>query len=353
MIRIDTDNKFDRCTTCILSSSFPNIEFDKNGVCNVCRDKMFFASEKKSVVVSKEKIEKLLLSEKKNSGYDAVMCYSGGKDSTYTLMLAVQKYKLKVLSFTLDNGYLAPEAFENINRVVDKLGVDQITLRPSVKFFRSVIKASALKQIYTPKTLVRISSGCNSCISLVNMMALRLAIEKKIPFILAGFTLGQIPAKSIIYKNHYRFFQDSREPVLKKLRKYVGPEIDNHYCLDEEVLSQIKSYPSNINLLCLENVSEMGIIQTIEPIGWKNPEGIDGCSSNCILNVFNNYVHNKRFGYSPYELELSHLIRQGLLTREDALKKIYDQPLDHLSSIMSDLEISDEDLENLQTEVIE
>lgn len=70
---------------------------------------------------AKDKIDKLLSEKHGSAEYDAVMCYSGGKDSTYTLMLAVKKYGLKVLSFTLDNGFISPVAFDNINRVTDAL----------------------------------------------------------------------------------------------------------------------------------------------------------------------------------------------------------------------------------------
>lgn len=336
-----TLKKNNRCVKCILSSSFPKIKFDKNGVCNFCRDKMFFVAEDSAISKAKGRIEKLIQSSKGNSEYDAIMCYSGGKDSTYTLKIAVEKYGLKILSFTLDNGFISQTAFENINKVVDSLGVDQITIRPSVKFFRSVIKASALNEVYRPQTLARISSGCNSCISLVNITALKLAIEKETPFIIAGFTLGQIPSNAMFYRNNYKFFQESREPVLKKLRKYVGDIVDDYYCVRDSLLNRVKSYPYNINLLCIENISEDEIVKQIEPLGWTRPSDVDGCSSNCRLNIFNNYIHQKTFGYSPYELELSHLIRKGQLTRKEALYKINDQPENQLKGIMDELGISE------------
>lgn len=333
-----------RCVTCVLSESFPGINFDENGVCGFCRDEMLFTSEEKVIERSREKINNLIATSKGKSQYDAIICYSGGKDSTYTLMLAVEKYGMKVLSFTLDNGFLSNGAIENINRVVDSLGVDHITIRPSGKFFKSVITASAMNEIYTPKTLTRISSGCNSCISLVNITALKLAIEKESPFIIAGFTLGQIPANGVMYKNNYRFLQESREPALNKLRDHVGASVDDYYCISDSLLERVTSYPYNVNLLCLEDISEEEIIEKVETLGWEKPHDVDGCSSNCRLNTFNNYIHQKKFGYSPYELELSHLIRKGQLSREAALEKIDDQPVTQLRSVIKDLGIDETDL---------
>lgn len=338
-------NSFDRCTKCVISSKFPRIEFDENGVCNFCRDEIFFIAEDKRIVEAKKQVEELFAAKRGKSEYDAIVCYSGGKDSTYTLMLAVQKYKLKVLSFTMDNGFISPVAFQNINRVVSRLGIDHITFRPSAKFMRPLYKISSLQPIYNPKTLMRISSNCNSCISIVNITALKYAIEKKTPFILAGFTLGQIPSNTIIYKNNYRFFQESREPSLNKLREHLGNEVDSYFCIKDALLDQIDDYPFNINLLCLEDISEAEIIEKVKSIGWVPPKDVDGCSSNCQLNTFNNYVHQKKYGYNPYELELSHLIRKGMLSREEALVKLNDQPEETLNSVMEQLEIDRNSIE--------
>lgn len=341
-----SNNKSRRCSRCVLSGAFPGIKFDADGVCNFCRDEKRVTGED-VITRSKAKVQNLILRRMDNSGYDAIMCYSGGKDSTYTLMLAVRKYGLKVLSFTLDNGFLSQGAQDNINRVVDSLGVDQITVRPSAKFFRSVITASVLNDIYSDRTLTRISSGCHSCISLVNITAMKFAIEKEIPFILSGFTLGQIPANGVVYKSNYRFLQKSRESVLNNLRGHVGESVDDYYCISDSVIDQVKSYPYSINLLCIEDMTEEGIVKAIEPLGWKRPGDVDGCSSNCRLNTFNNYMHQRKFGYSPYELELSHLVRKKQLTREDALDKIHDQPEDQLLSVMKELGIKHETIDSL------
>jgi hypothetical protein len=277
---------------------------------------------------------------KRHQPYDAIVCNSGGKDSSYTLALAVQKYGLRVLSFTLDNGFLAPVAFENIRRVTDALGVEQLTYRPSMSFFRKVIRATATLPVYREQTLTRISAGCNACISLVNMMALRIAIEKNIPCILAGFTLGQIPANAIVFRNHFRFLADSRKESLARLTEAVGEEVDAYYNLPDALLDRVESYPHNINLLCLEALTEEAIVERVSRLGWRKPEGVDGCSSNCELNTFNNYVHERRFGFSPYELELSILIRKGLMSRTEALAKIGDNPIERLTELAAGLGFS-------------
>jgi len=333
-----------RCSKCILSENFPKIKFDDNGICNFCNDKMFFSTEKKQIKEAEIAINKMFDEARGGREYDAIVCYSGGKDSTYTLQLAVEKYKLKILSFTLDNGFISPVAFRNIEKVVSKLGVDHVTYRPSYKFMKKLFRVSSTFSIYNSKTLTRISANCNSCISIVNITALKYAIEKKVPFILAGFTLGQIPANTIYYKNNYEFFKESRQVVLNKLKNELGDDVSRYMEIDDSLLSEKKAYPHNINLLCLEDITEEEIIERIKPLGWVQPKDVDGCSTNCQINSFNNYVHVKKFGYSPYELELSHLIRKNLLTREEALNKLNDQPQDQIDHAMKELKINKESL---------
>lgn len=337
-----------RCTRCILSENFPRIKFDDKGICNFCNDELLHTTGSEQIEAARIEINKLFEKVRGKSEYDAIFCYSGGKDSTYTLKLAVEKYKLKVLSFTLDNGFISPTAFKNIEKVVSILGIDQIIFRPSYKFMTGLFRISTLETIYNPKTLIRISANCNSCISIVNITALKYAHEKEIPFILAGFTLGQIPSNTIYYKNNYEFFRESRKHVLDKFKAELGDDVARYMEISDSLLKRSSCTPYNINLLALENITENEIIEQILPLGWVKPKDVDGCSTNCMINAFNNYVHEKKHGYSPYELELSHLIRKKLLSRKEALEKLYDQPQAQINHAFNELNIDREQINNQQ-----
>ncbi|MBN1602873.1 MAG: phosphoadenosine phosphosulfate reductase family protein [Chitinispirillaceae bacterium] len=336
-----------RCTHCILSEHFPGVSYDSEGVCSFCRDKSFLQTEENAIQKAQEQVDELLKTVKAQSNtYDAVMLYSGGKDSTYTLYQAVKKYGLKVLSFTLDNGYIPNQTFDNIVKITDKLGVDNLIFRPSKENMKAIVKASALYPIYNKRTMVRISSVCNSCISMVNTQALRIALEKNISIILAGFTLGQIPVNSIIYKNNYTFLEESRAKSNSLLRKYTGEWLDTYYNLPTSLVKNTVEWPTMVNLLCLEKLSEEEIVAAISTLGWTAPKNVDGCSSNCQLNTFNNVIHEKVYGYNPYELELSHMIRKGLIDRETAISKVETMDPELFKSIADDLQISEDEIGN-------
>lgn len=327
-----------RCAKCVLSENFPRIKFDEDGICNFCNDELLHSTNAGHIEQATKDITRLFDEIKGKSEYDALLCYSGGKDSTYTLKLAVEKYNLKVLSFTLDNGFISPTAFKNITKVVTRLGVDHITYRPSFKFMKEMFRVSSMEEIYNTRTMIRISANCNSCISIVNITAQKLAMEKSIPVILAGFTLGQIPSNTILFKNNYEFFRENRKVIHEKFRNLIGDDVKRYMEIPDSLIQRSGS-TYNVNLLAIENITENGIVENIVPLGWEKPKDVDGCSTNCLINAFNNYIHERKYGYSPYELELSHLIRKNLLSRQEALEKLYDQPEEQIEGIFSELGI--------------
>lgn len=332
----------------MLSANFPRIRFDDNGICNFCNDELLHSTLPGQIENARKDVLRIFDEIRGKAQYDAILCYSGGKDSTYTLKLAVEKFRLKVLSFTLDNGFISPAAFRNIENVVNNLGVDHITYRPSYKFMKGLFRFSTLTEVYNPRTLTRISANCNSCISIVNITALKWAMEKDIPLILAGFTLGQIPVNTIAYQNNYEFLKESRRSVIEKLRSSLGSDVEKYLEIPESLLKKSTVAPYNVNLLTLESSTEEEIIKQIEPLGWVKPGNLDGCSTNCRINSFNNYVHEKRFGFSPYELELSHLIRKNLMSRDEALDKLYDQPQNQVDAVFVELGIDMEELSKIR-----
>ncbi len=75
------------------TSKFPGISFDEQGVCNYCRS---YKPETASDEVKRKYEDKFLelVGEHRNpTGYDVLMAYSGGKDSTYTLDHFRQRYR--------------------------------------------------------------------------------------------------------------------------------------------------------------------------------------------------------------------------------------------------------------------
>ena len=118
---------------------------------------------------------------------------------------------------------------------------------------------------------------------------------------------------------------------MDRLKKYLGSDVVKYMEISDSLINKAANSSYNVNLITLEEISENKIIENLLPLGWEKPGDVDGCSSNCVINAFNNYVHELQFGYSPYELELSYLIRKKPLSREEALEKLLDQSYDQIS----------------------
>jgi N-acetyl sugar amidotransferase len=114
------------CSRCILGDTFPNIYFDKDGVCNHCH-RYDQRCSKYSVNPENQKKLRSLVEMVKSRGrgleYDCIQGVSGGRDSTYTLYL-LKQWGLNPLAVHVDNRMDSSIAVENIKNACRKLDVD-------------------------------------------------------------------------------------------------------------------------------------------------------------------------------------------------------------------------------------
>ena len=298
---------------------------DHSGVCNYCRSFKGVTKLNEQREAYREKF-KLLLSSRvcHNPGpYDIIVAYSGGKDSTFALHVFRNEYNLRILALTFDHGFVSPFAMENIRRVVETLGVDHIMFKPDFQLMKSVFRYSLENEFHPGKALERASSICNSCMGIVKFLILRMAIEKDIPLIGYGWSPGQAPLQSAILKNSFAFAAKAQQLFLGPLERALGPKV-KAYFLDERHSAGVyqKELPYNVNIMAFLRYNEREIYDRIERLGWEAPLDTDPNSTNCLLNAFASEAHIRRHGYHPYAMELAELVREGILSREDALERL-------------------------------
>ena len=311
-----------RCRVCVLPETFPGITFDAKGVCNYCRKFRGPENLARKKERARERFEKLLQEHKaRSSGYDALMCYSGGKDSSYTLAILRRDYGLDVLAVTFDNGFLPKQTLRNIRCVTDELGMDHILYRPNFRMMKRIFSACAGEDIYPPQTLMRASTICTSCMAIVKFSALRMALEKDIPFLVFGWSPGQIPVASAVMKNNPAIIKVMQKASFDPLYGLAGEEI-RPYFLEEKHFGGRYDYPYNVSPLVFLDYDEEEILKEVSRLGWERPQDIDANTSNCELNSFANVTHKEKHRFHPYVFEMAKLVREGYLTREEALAKI-------------------------------
>lgn len=320
------------CKICTLPSSVPSSRIDETGICIYCRDfkgKEELERKRREYEGRFQELINQYKSQKSGANnYDILAAYSGGKDSSFTLDLLKNRYHLRVLAITFDHGFVSPYAFQNIKKVTEALGIDHLTFKPNFNVIKKVFKYSIENEFHPPKALERASSLCNSCMGLVKFVTLKIAIEKDVPFIAYGWSPGQAPLQSAITKNHPSFIKKAQDLFLRPLLKAVGPELQSYF-LDESYLLEKEEnhFPYNINPLAFLRYDEKEIYSRIHELGWRPPKDTDPNSTNCLLNAFANQVHIEKYHYNPYAMEMAELVREGILTKEEALRRTH-EPMD-------------------------
>jgi tRNA(Ile)-lysidine synthase TilS/MesJ len=317
------------CNNCVLPETFPAIRFTAEGICQYCLDHDVAGHNE---VLRQKYLDKFhALLDKVNTGnaYDAVMAYSGGKDSSYTLKMLKEVYKLEVLAVTFDHGFVSPQALSNIQAVTQALGVDHVMFAPRRDVLYHAFRQSMTTNIYSLKGLQRASSICNTCMNLVKSFLLKTAVEKGIPLIAYGWSPGQAPVQSAVIKLNSSMIEQAQKALVKGLGVIMGDGLkpfvlqDHHFHLlaAGDGTNELSGF-YNVHPLAFLAYDEEKIVGEIESLGWRAPQDTDANSTNCLLNGFANQVHLEQYGFHPYAFEIANLVRDGFMSREAGLAKL-------------------------------
>lgn len=119
------------CSNCVMDTSDSQIVFDAAGVCDHClgfkRDVLpNWYPDEKGAAMFREMVGRIKASGN-GKPFDCILGMSGGLDSSYLLHLAVSEFGLRPLVFHVDGGWNTDLAVNNIQVLVDKLGLDLFT----------------------------------------------------------------------------------------------------------------------------------------------------------------------------------------------------------------------------------
>ena len=68
--------------------------------------------------------------------------------------------------------------------------------------------------------------------------------------------------------------------------------------------------------------NEEQILEFLTSIGWKRSQDTGAHSSNCQINDLGILNHVERYGFHPYEAELTAQVRNGAMSRAEAISRI-------------------------------
>ena len=354
---IDKIKNLKRCSKCILPETFPYIYFNNDNVCNYCFN---YIKKKKSKSINAlfDLVEPY---RKQNNNLDILVPLSGGRDSTYALHIIKEELKMNPITYTYDWGMVTDLARRNIARICGKLGVENIIVAADIKWKRQNIKKNILAWLKKPH---------------LGMIPLFMAGDKYF-FYYAYKIKKQLGIDLEIWG-----VNDLENTDFKTGFSGIKPQFDKERIYSLSIINQIKLFsfvgknflqsPGYINQSILDTLGSYGsryfipkssYYHLFDYIKWDEKK-----IENTIINnyswekavdtestwrigdgtaSFYNYIYNLVAGFTENDTFRSNQIRQGLLSREEALEKIYIENIPRYNSLKWYLEIIGLDFMNV------
>ncbi|MBW7845357.1 MAG: N-acetyl sugar amidotransferase [Bacteroidia bacterium] len=346
-MKLKKDGPYQICTHCVMDTSDPDIEFNKDGVCNHCLK--FEELIKQHIPGSEESLKKLskLIERIKKDGkgkeYDCIIGLSGGVDSSYVALL-VNKFGLRPLAVHLDNGWNSELAVENIENIIKKLNIDLYTIVIDWEEFRD------LQLAYLYASVIDIEAISDHAI-IATMH--KLAKKNKIKYIISGTNIAteSILPESWYYKHKtdYRNIKDiyKKHGSGRKLKTY--PRITWFKMLYYNYFLNL----TTISILNYIDYKKENVIKLIsEELGWKSYG--DKHHESIITKFYQAYILPKKTGFDKRRAHLSNLICSKQISREIALNEltipVYKSDLDlnnDINYFKKKLEISNNEFDKI------
>ena len=328
-----------RCTKCVLPETFPGIKFDEEGVCNYCLGH-------KKVEVNGEEALRKALSQYRGRGkkYDCIVPISGGRDSSYALHQIVRKHKMRAVALTVDSGAITPEGYRNIERITEVLNVDHVWIKDQkhIETATRNTKTKFLAWLRKP-SINTIVPVLNAGDKRMNLRMYEYAHANNIPLLMGGNNIGNSSFEQEHFKTGFLgVFPDERGmySTYDKIRLLflLGWEFfrnihNYHWSVLKEYLGGAFVYffeslqkPDDVETLGFYDYihwNEKEVVSTIRnELDWKGASDttatwrIDDSAYPLI-----DYMYLKLVGFNEFDEHFSKLIRDGQISREEALKR--------------------------------
>jgi N-acetyl sugar amidotransferase len=295
-----------------------DVRFGADGLCHHCeRYDRLLPSRVLTGDAGRRALDALVAQIKrdgKGREYDCIIGVSGGVDSTYVAYL-VKQHGLRALAVHLDNGWNSELAVKNIERVLNRLGIDLYTHVLDWEEFRDLqiafLKASTPDgEIPTDHAIVT--------------LLWREAVRRGIRYIVSGMNFA---TESISVPNWSYGHTDWR--YIKDLHRRFGtvplksfPHVTLAYLvLYLNLIRRVRTV-SILNYLDYDKEQTMAFLQ--KDLGWEYYGGKH--HESIYTRFYQGYVLPKKFGIDKRYGHLSDLIRAGQLTRAQALEEIRQPP---------------------------
>lgn len=306
-----------RCVRCTASEHYSPL--DRQGICKLCRDEKVITDKvTPSREILTEQLHKTIAScvGKGQGDHDVLVLFSGGKDSSYIVhRLLVEHPELRLLTYTHHNGFMSPIAIENVERVLGKLGVDNMFYRHRLDFmvqlFRYQLTHLGPDGGYGT---VDYSDG-----ELLLDGSMNLAAKLRIPLIICGYSKYQIIDglnwDSFMMPDKRRF--SDRKEIAGNALQDIFPDKNDQNIWWHASKWEKEQIPQMAFPLVAWDLAEQDIRAKVIQLGILEA-GLDSpILTNSEYIPLLGVVDVHRDGYSSFEPEFSRMIREGKAKKEN------------------------------------
>jgi glutamine---fructose-6-phosphate transaminase (isomerizing) len=335
LLEYKIDLNIKRCSRCILPETMPYIKFDKDGVCNYCHN-----YKPRNRPKPKEELLKLIQPyRRKGKEFDCIIPFSGGRDSCYGLHLALKELEMKPITYTYDWGMVTDLGRRNISQMCGDLGIENIIVAADISKKRKNITMNLKSWLKSPHLgmMAILTAGDKHFFRHVE------AIKKQTGI---GLNLwGVNPLEVTHFKTGFLEIPPDFEEekvyshgAMKQLRYHSkrfkamckSPGYFNRSLWDTLSGEYYRSFTEKKDYLHIfdywrwdEKVIEDTLINQYDwevaadtSTTWRIGDGTAG---------FYNYVYYTVAGFTEHDTFRSNQIREGQLTRDEALALVADE----------------------------
>ncbi len=304
------------CTNCVMDTTDSRITFDENGVCDHCTTFYKHIVPKWHTDERGWKSLQNTVTEIKKAGekreFDCIIGMSGGIDSSYLVYVAKEKLGLRPLVFHVDAGWNSQTAVNNIEKLVDKLGLDlytEVIDWEEMKDLQLAFFKSGVPHVDTPQDHAFFAT------------MYKFAEQHNVRFILTGANYStecvRNPLEWMYYQSDSTQLRDiHRRYGSRPLVRFPTTSILKH----KLYLAYIKRIRVVKPLNFVPYVKSDAMTFLADKFGWL-PYPQKHFESR-FTKFYEGYWLPVKFGYDTRKVQYSSLILTNQMTREEALERL-------------------------------
>ncbi len=326
MPKVNSRRPYAVCANCIMDTSDSNIVFDSRGWCDYCNNYYtnilpnWHPDERGAREIAP--VIARIKRDGKGRAHDSILGISGGIDSSYLAYLAKTKFDLRPLIFHVDAGWNSQQAVNNIEKLVDGLGLDlhtEVIDWLEMKDLQLAFFKAQVPHLDTPQDHAFFASLYNY------------AAKNGIKYILTGANYStecvREPIEWHYHASDLRQLRDiHRRFGTRPLKTFPQADIFKYKIYYRFFKGVRVVKPLN----CVPYIKEQAMQELVDRFGWQRYAHKHYESR--FTRFYEGYWLPTKFGYDKRRAHFSSLILTKQMTREEALARVAQPAYDPATS---------------------